>query len=271
MGWWDSLVVGILQGLTEFLPVSSSGHLVLIQKYLGFKEHNIQLDVVVHLGTLMSVFTIYFQPIIGVAKQTLQALKARSSNPGFDLFLMIALGSVPTAIIGLTLKSTFEGLFSNVQAVGGFFLLTGFILFATKSKGVSEEQKQQDFRDFQAIAKIPWWKALLIGVAQGGAIAPGVSRSGTTIASAILLGVDRKTASLFSFLLSLPAILGATALQLRDVTWTPDYFYFLLIGFLASYVVGLMGLTLLLHFVKRGRLDVFSYYLWILGVLVLIQ
>ncbi|MBT4760508.1 MAG: undecaprenyl-diphosphate phosphatase [Bdellovibrionaceae bacterium] len=266
---FQSIILGIVQGLTEFLPVSSSGHLVVFQKLLALKEHSLIFDIAVHLGTLLSIFTLYHKPITTIFSSFFKSLKSRSLNEGSYFLMMMVVASVPTAIIGFSLKDLFEQLFSSLLWVGVFFIVTGIVLKLTQKKSMSSES--MSFTDFKDIQKISFKQALLIGLAQGAAIAPGISRAGSTIAMGILSGLDRKTAALFSFLISVPAILGASLLQFKDVTsWDGDFLTVLLIGGASSYVSGLFGLWFLLKFVKKGRLEVFSYYLWLLGLGVVI-
>lgn len=266
MDWLSSIIIGIVQGLTEFLPVSSSGHLVLSQKLLGMKEHSIVLDLAVHLGTLLSVFTVYFSTIKKTFADTIKTMQTRINNTGFYLITMVIVGSIPTAIMGFGLKSYFEMMFSNLTSVAICFFITGILLYLTKNRSASSKMTIVKHMIDEKVYEITYLKAFLIGVAQGFAIAPGISRSGTTIAAGILLGVDRSVAAMFSFMLSMPAILGASLLQFKDVeSWSSDLVSSLLIGGLVAYVAGLIGLKLVLRFVDKGRLEVFSFYLWALS------
>lgn len=265
MTWLESILLGFVQGLTEFLPVSSSGHLVIFQKLIGLPEHMLVFDIAVHLGTLCSVFVIYRHQILQVIYDLIIYVKTKEINKGAHLFFMVIVGSIPTAIIGFTLKDMFERLFQSMLAVGIFLFITGFILLLTRKKQVAD--KKDDFFDLNGLEDLKWWHALVIGVAQGGAIAPGISRAGSTIATAILLGLSRKTASLYSFMLSIPAILGATLLEFKDIQdWNSDFMTVMSIGFASAFVFGLIGLKVVLHFVKKGRLEVFTAYLWAFSI-----
>lgn len=265
MTWLESVLLGVVQGLTEFLPVSSSGHLVIFQKLIGLPQHMLAFDVAVHMGTLCSVFVVYRHQIIQVVSDVLKYIKTKNLNQGANLFLMVLIGSIPTALIGLSLKSVFERLFENLLAVGIFLFITGFILLLTKDKQPSSEN--DDFFDLSGLEKLTWKHSIIIGVAQGAAITPGISRSGSTIATGILLGLSRKTASLFSFMLSIPAILGATLLEFRNIEhWSNDLVLVMSVGAATSFVFGLIGLKVVLHFVKKGRLELFTGYLWIVSI-----
>lgn len=265
LNWIQAFFLGVVQGLTEFLPVSSSGHLVVFQKILEVDNNSLVFDVAVHLGTLLSVVTVYRSQIWKILKDLFAYFKNRQINQGVHLFVVVVIGSIPTALIGFTLKDLFESLFSNLFAVGLFFCVTGVLLFLTRGRTLASAK--DDFSDLSGIEKVTIKQALIIGVAQGAAIAPGVSRSGTTIATGILLGVPRKIAALFSFMLSIPAVMGAALLQLKDVANLDEGFLVSLsVGLVVSYFAGLVGLSGVLHFVKKGRLEVFSVYLWILGI-----
>jgi undecaprenyl-diphosphatase len=260
----QSIILGIIQGLTEFLPVSSSGHLVIFQKLLGLKEHSLIFDISVHLGTLLSIVTVYFGIIKQIFTDVFTAVVKKDKNYGFSFFLMMIVASIPTAIIGFSLKDVFESLFSSTLAVGIFFIITGIILKFTQR--TSDDSVSVSFTDMEGLQKITFRQALTIGVAQGAAIAPGISRSGSTIACGLFVGLNRKTAALFSFLISVPAILGASLLQFKDISaWQEGFAQVLIVGGVSAYLSGLGGLWFVLKFVKKGRLEVFSYYLWALG------
>ncbi len=261
---WKAIVLGIIQGLTEFLPVSSSGHLVLFQQLLGLSTHNLTFDIAVHVGTLLSVLTIYIHLIRRVLTHVAKK-PTDFKSVEWNLVLKILVASVPTGIMGIFLKDFFEDLFSNMVAVSICFMITGTILFLTRKIG------QKDFGsvdNIEPVKDISYFKAFLLGVAQGVAIAPGISRAGSTIAAGIFLGLPRNTAAMFSFMMSLPAIMGAALLQARHVqTLSEGDLLILLLGGGTAYLAGLAGLSAVLHFVRQGRLEVFSYYLWILGAL----
>lgn len=261
---WQSIILAILQGLTEFLPVSSSGHLVIFQKLIGIANHDLAFDVVVHMGTLCAVFTVYFslikQVILGLVKTSPSA-----KSWEWSLLSRVVIASIPTGIIGLSFKDTFESLFSNVTAVGVGFLITGSILYLTKSKS---QQPMGNLEDLKTLQTLSARQAFLIGLGQSVAITPGISRSGTTIATGILIGVPRNTAAMFSFMIAIPAILGAAVLELPKIQISSgEQLTVLIVGLVTSYVFGLLGLKGVIHFVRRGRLELFSYYLWILGIL----
>ncbi len=255
----QAVILGLIQGLTEFLPVSSSGHLVLAQRLLGLREPVLTFDIALHLGTLVAVIIFFRRDIAGIVQGILGRGAERTSYT--RLLLLIILGSLPTAVVGLAFKDTFEAMFASVTAVGVSLLITGALLLAAGLAG----------RPRRDLAETRSWHALLIGLAQGLAITPGISRSGSTISTALLLGLKRELAVRFSFLLSIPAILGAVALQVldlpagADLAWGP-----LLLGALVAGLSGWLALKLLLDLVKRGRIHWFAYYCGALGLLALV-
>ncbi len=270
MDWVQSVILGIVQGLTEFLPVSSSGHLVLFQHWLGIKQHSIIFDLAVHLGTVASIITVYFKSIREIFSDLwVSAIKKRQTG-GLHLSVLIICASVPTAIIGFGFKDQFESLFSSLLSVSGGFFITACLLFMTRKTGQGQSMESgHKTLDLSQIKKVSLKKAIIIGFAQGLAIAPGVSRSGATIAAALLMGVERRAAALFSFLMSIPVILGASLIQLKDVeSWSSDLLITLVLGGVVSYLAGLAGLVMVLKLVRKGRLEVFSYYLWALSAIV---
>ncbi|KIX15009.1 undecaprenyl-diphosphate phosphatase [Dethiosulfatarculus sandiegensis] len=251
----DSIWLGLVQGLTEFLPVSSSGHLVLGQKLLGLSEPAILFDVVVHVGTLLAVFACFYKDIWAMIR-SLWATD-HEAGEGRRLLYLVIVGSVPTALMGFFLKDLFESMFGSLYAVGLALIVTGFLLTATRLA-------QSGGRSLMQVGA---GRALLIGLAQGMAITPGISRSGTTISIGLLLGMDRKLAAHYSFILSIPAIMGALLLELLHLEpgvgiFTPS----LMLGGATAAVSGFLALKVLLRVVDRGKLHLFSPYCWALGL-----
>lgn len=265
----EAIILGIIQGLAEFLPISSSGHLVLTQHLMGVAKEDIVFDLLVHLATVLSIITIFRKLIYRVFVETVGYPIHRRWNEYSKIGSFVLLGTVPTGIIGLTFKKQFEALFSNISAVGIFFVCTGVLLYLTKVFEKKSEHNHDEPFDSQVnkISAMSWKQAAIIGVAQGAAIAPGISRAGTTIAAGLLLGLPRGLASAFSFLLSIPAIVGASVLKLREANWETLDVLPMSAGFVAAYVSGLVGLTLVLRVVKKGRLEIFTVYLVILGII----
>ncbi|MBT3217630.1 MAG: undecaprenyl-diphosphate phosphatase [Proteobacteria bacterium] len=250
----SALFLGVLQGLTEFLPVSSSGHLVLFQQFMDVGEEAILFDLVLHLGTLVPVLWFYRGELGGIGRDVLQRNgdKKFFEREGVWLLVAIVVASVPTAVIGLALEDIFEQLFSTPAVLAITFAITGVLLFTTRGRDTGEVKGTQ----------FTLWVAFILGLAQGFAITPGISRSGTTIAVALLLGVEREHAVRFSFLMSVPAILGAVLFKARDVEVGSLDWMQMGVGGLAALVAGYFALVVLVKLVKRGGLSKFSWYCW---------
>lgn len=270
----EAVLLGILQGLTEFLPVSSSGHLVLAQTFLGLKEPLVFFDVMLHVGTLAAVLVVYRDAIWKLTIGGLFTLtdiqfwrKPKSTfNASTDLKFvwLILLGSIPTGVIAVLFKTELESFFHEVRLVSVMLILTGVILQLPRLR-----KQEADSAD-DSTEKLRAWHAPLIGIAQGCAITPGISRSGTTISLALFLGIPAKTAAEYSFLLSIPAILGAVVLKIRDIGETTIPFYIVAAGTLAAFIVGYVALRFLLVVLNRGKFSLFSYYCIALGLVSLL-
>ena len=264
----EAVILGTLQGLTEFLPISSSGHLVLAQQFLGVQEGGVFIDVMLHLGTLGAVAAVYGRDVSRLARVLIRALfgpdlwtqpaKTISRSADLSLLLFLFLASVPTGIIGYAFRDLVSPAFESVGFVGAMLILTGFVLQAPRLFSKPAGEPQLSLR-----------KAIVIGFVQAIAIIPGVSRSGSTISAALIFGIDAATAARFSFLLSIPAILGASFVQLRDVDLVSLSPTAVASGVLASFGVGWLALIFLLALLRRGRFGVFSWYCFGLGAIAL--
>ncbi len=243
----QSLILGIVQGLTEFLPISSSGHLVFLQRIFGLKEIVLTFDLLVHLGTLAAVFAAFWPDIVSIIKK-----------PRQRLVWLIAMATIPTGIIGLVFKDGFQILFESGKTIGVEFIITGLIIwFADKVKDRTK-----------GIGDISYFDAAFVGVMQGIAILPAISRSGLTIAGSLFRGIDRETAARFSFLVSIPAIAGATVLDLKDVIGhgiLPQMGLPFIIGPVAAAISGYWAIKFMIKILQRGSMKGFAYYVWVLG------
>ncbi|EOD01240.1 undecaprenyl-diphosphate phosphatase [Caldisalinibacter kiritimatiensis] len=267
----EAIILGIFQGIAEFLPISSSGHLVLLQKLLNVNEGNLFFTIMLHFGTLLSVVIVYYKDISNMAKEfiglLLEILKNRKlslNNEYRILAIMIIVGTIPTALMGMLLKDFFEVLFDSVVTVGFALLITGILLWAAEKKA-SGHKRTKDISIFDAI---------IVGTFQGLAITPGISRSGSTIVGALFRGFDKKLATRFSFLLSIPAILGASLLEFMDVISEGNQIIItlpLLIGVLLSCISGIVAIKVLVKLLEKGKLHYFSYYVWILGIITILS
>jgi len=260
MDYRQSIFLGIIQGLTEFLPVSSSGHLVFFQSLMGLKEPPIFFDVMLHLGTLLAVVVYFWTDIWKIAQGLGAVLKRKHKNlPQVKLFLLIILASIPTGLMGILFEDWFESFFSRPKLVGGMLLITGLVLWITRFAK----------KEGKPLEQIGWFDAILIGIAQGAAIIPGISRSGATISMGLFCGLDRELSGKFSFLLSIPAILGATLLEYKKIDTVSDLGT-VLIGTAVAFGVGILALTFLMKIIKMGKIFNFSYYCCGMGILMII-
>lgn len=260
MTFFDAILLGILQGATEFLPVSSSGHLVLAQHLLGdFEQSGVLFDVLLHVGSMVAVFLYFWRDLTGLIS-SLWRRDEKAVQQRFMVGLLIA-GSVPTAVIGLCFKDFFVGLFERPDIVSVMLLVTGSLLWlAERLRSREQSRKQMTFID-----------AIVVGTVQGCAIIPGISRSGSTIAALLLRGVDGETAARFSFLLALPAVFGAALLSLKDLNSVAAGSVFPYIaGTIAALVTGLLCIHLLMGVIRRRRLHWFAFYCWFVGGLGLV-
>jgi undecaprenyl-diphosphatase len=272
MEYHQGIILGILQGLTEFLPVSSSGHLVLGQIFFGIKHSQLTFDISVHVGTLLAVFVVYRSDILAMLSSMAGFFsKAVSFKPVAHLINedqnlkmagLILIGSVPTAFIGLFLKKFEHILFTSEVLVGFMLMVTGTILWLSRNYYISDHQKN----------RFAVKNSIFIGICQGLAVIPGISRSGTTIAAGMFVGLNRQTAAKFSFLLSIPAIVGAEILSIKDIVKNgliidPVTLY----ATVASFITGLIALKLLLRLVHSGKFHLFAPYCWLMGSLVLLS
>ena len=281
MTFFEAILLGILQGLTEFLPISSSGHLVLAQTFLGLKEPLIFFDVMLHVGTLAAVLVVYREAIGKLAIGGISALGSsrlwREPSATFNtsselrFISLILLGSIPTGVIAVLFKDQLESFFHEVELVSVMLILTGLILQLPRGNTQAKTLRKRDVAGSgTSSGELKAWHAPLIGIAQGCAITPGISRSGTTISLALFLGIPAKTAAEYSFLLSIPAILGAVVLKIRDVGDTAIPLHIVGAGMLAAFIVGYIALRFLLAVLNRGKFSLFSYYCIALGLVSLL-
>ncbi len=267
----QALILGIVQGLGEFLPISSSGHLAVIQYFFGIEGESVLLfAVMLHLGTLISVFIIYWHDIVKLVKELIAVIKdiftgkglRINHNPVRRLGFMIIVATIPTALIGLFLNDVFAGLYLSLIAVGIGFLVTGTILFIAEKMGKNEKK----------VWGMKFRHAVFIGIMQGIAICPGVSRSGSTLFGGLMSGLDRNFALRFAFLISIPSILGSVILEFPPAIsaglpagmWGP-----VILGTVVSAISGFIAIKAMLKIVAGKRLTVFSWYTWVLGAAVL--
>ena len=265
MTWFQALILGIVQGLTEFLPVSSSAHLVLVPWALGWTfdpDAAFVFDVLVQLGTLVAVVAYFWDDLIHIVGGTLRAviLRKRTDDAYVRLAWLIVLATLPAVVAGVFLKTLVEQAFGSPLAVSGFLLVTAGLLFIAERLG----------KRLKPLEATTWADAVWIGLAQALALFPGISRSGSTIAAGLVRGMQRPAAARFSFLLSIPVMIGAGLLAVRDLAALPSAATMiptLLMGFAAAAIMGYLSIRWMLRFVARNSLDVFSAYCALVGLL----
>ena len=271
----QAFILGIVQGLTEFLPISSSGHLVIGQHLFGLHYADLAFDVSVHVGTLGAVVIFFRRDITAVLTALRryrpgwrpQALKRLLTPGGPDgevrLAALVILGSIPTALIGLALKHYEDTLFASPLIAGIMLLVTGGVLYLTRGAQI---RSQADPAAARPVAAISVWDSLLVGIVQGLAVMPGISRSGTTIAAGLFAGIEPQAAARFSFLLSIPAVAGAALLVFFEaITQGQIDAATCLTGGLTALIVGYAALAILVYLINRGKLYIFAPYCGVVG------
>ena len=254
------IILGIVQGLTEFLPVSSSGHLVLAAEILNFHEEGVAFEVFVHLGTLLSVLIVFRKDVSKMIMAPFQYITSRFSHEDTKPYLLwdlyIIIGTIPAAVIGLAFKSKIEAAFSNIYLVIVMLGITGTILLLSRFM-TKKDQKMTVLKSF------------IIGISQAFAILPGISRSGSTIVTGIFLGINKEQAARFSFLLAIPAILGASVIKIKDLLEMDSYstpITYLVLGAIVSFISGYFAILWLLDIVKKGKLEWFAIYCYLIVI-----
>jgi undecaprenyl-diphosphatase len=268
----QAIILGIVQGLGEFLPISSSGHLALLQHFFGIEGESVLFfAVMLHLGTLLSVFVIYWKDIVLLCKElglTIADLvtgKGPRINSSSErrLGFLIVVATIPTALMGVFLKDMFAGFYESLIAIGIGFLITGTILLIAERHGRGRTQ----------VEGMIFRHALFVGLMQGIAITPGISRSGSTIFGGLFMGLERNFALRFAFLVSIPAILGSVVMELPpalEIGIPTELLGPIVVGTLVSALMGFVAIKAMLRLVANLKLSIFSVYTIGLGILVLI-
>jgi len=256
----QAAILGVVQGVTEFIPISSSAHLVLVPNLMGWHQPSVSFDVMLHMGTLVAVLYFFKVEVINLFGVFLTGFKEKEIRKSTDYKLcwLIIIGTVPAVVLALLFQNFFENLFSKPESVAFFLLGTGALLWfsetTSKRARVMEDANLSD--------------ALIIGLAQGCAIAPGISRSGATIAAGLFKGLDRDSAARFSFLLAIPIIFGAVVVKMSDFIYLcrSQASVSLLLGFLTAAASGYLCIKYFLNYLKKGSLMIFAYYCWFVGL-----
>ena len=261
----QSIILGIVQGIGEFLPISSSAHLILVPFLLGWKESSMAFDIALHFGTLMAVLVIYFTEwwklFIGSIRDLTVKKKRRKKEGAMFWYLVVA--TIPAALVGFILDDIIEGFFrGQIWLIALFLAIMGVLIYAG-DRWASKKYKNQEV-DFEDITMK---QAFLIGCSQAFAVFPGFSRSGTTIFAGRLMGLSREAITKFTFLLSVPIIAGATVLKVKDLELSMEVF----IGVFTSFVVGVICIKFLLKYIKKHDFSVFAFYRVMIAIIVYIK
>lgn len=259
MGWLEAVLLGIIQGLTEFLPVSSSGHLEIAKYILGdtsIPEESMLMTVVLHAATALSTIVVFRKDILEIIVGLLQF----KWNEGTKFSLKIIISMVPAGIVGVFFNDEIEALF------GGRLLLVGSMLILTATLLLLADRAKTTNKG------VGYWDSIIIGISQAIAIIPGISRSGATISTSVLLGIDRTKAARFSFLMVVPLILGAMAKDLMsgEINYTPDQLIPLGTGFISAFITGILACTWMIALVKKAKLSWFAIYCFIVGTIAIV-
>jgi undecaprenyl-diphosphatase len=249
----QAIILGIVQGLGEFLPISSSAHLVLIPWLFDWQDPGLTFDVALHMGTLLAVILYFWRDWMGLLKGAI----SRKPSEEKRIFWYLIIATIPGAAIGLALESKAETVFRNPLLIGVMLIIMGFFLF------IADRQRQMRSIDTMTLSD-----AILIGLSQALAIIPGVSRSGSTMTVARWLGLTREDAARFSFLMSTPIITGAGILSMRDLHFS-DINTAFIVGVISSFIVGLISISFLLRYLRRSNFKIFVGYRLILGLAVI--
>ncbi|MCI8609178.1 MAG: undecaprenyl-diphosphate phosphatase [Firmicutes bacterium] len=272
MTYFEAAILGLVQGLAEFLPISSSGHLALLEQVFGIKEDQVLLfAVLLHVGTLVSVFIVYWKDIWELILELFLTIKDLCTGKGLrlkerpvrKLGVLIIIATIPTGLIGIIGGDFFDSLYTSVMPIGIGLIITGFLLFLAERFGDSRRGlEQMNFRN-----------AFFIGLVQGVAICPGISRSGSTLFGSLICNLDRKFAVKFVFLISIPSILGSAVLEVPAALengFDMAQLGPVLVGMVVAAVSGLIAIKTMIKVVSDKKLSYFSYYVWALGAIVVI-
>ena len=265
----QAIIIGLVQGLTEFLPVSSSAHLIFTQQALGLSDVGLAFDVLLHVGTLVAVVAYFFSDIISMIKGFFLSLidlkdgkfmEEVRRDPYKKLAWLTIIATIPVGIVGVLFNDLVESLFTGITVPAFFLLITGCLLYVSQrmnSGGID-------------LSNITLKEALIMGCGQALAVLPGLSRSGTTIAAGLFSGLDKEFAAKFSFILSIPAILGAGVFQLKDLSGGNMEIEACIAGFIVAVISGYLAISVLLKLIREKSLDIFAYYCWIVGAVILV-
>lgn len=259
-----SIILGTVQGIGEFLPISSSAHLILVPYLLGWKESSLAFDVALHFGTLLAVLVIFFKEWWNLFIGALKDATSKNKKPSQDgrMFWYLVFATIPGALAGLLLEDIIENVFRNqIWLIALFLAIMGVLIYLGDSWASKHYKKEVTFD------KITFKQAILVGCSQAFAVFPGFSRSGTTILAGRLMGISKEAITKFTFLLSVPIICGATILKVGDLTLSID----VITGILTSFIIGIISIKFLLSYIKKHDFSIFAFYRILIAIIVYIK
>lgn len=259
----QSIILGIVQGIGEFLPISSSAHLILVPFILGWSESSLAFDVALHFGTLLAVLVVFFKDWWDLFIGAIKNFKSKKKTTEGKIFWYLVVATIPAALVGFLLNDIIEGFFRNqIWLIALFLALMGVFIYIG-DKWASKHYKGKEVK----FEKITMKQAFLVGCSQAFAVFPGFSRSGTTILAGRLMGIEKEAITKFTFLLSVPIIAGATVLKVGDLTMTTD----VIIGIVTSFIVGILSIKFLLGYIKKHDFSVFAFYRIVMAIIIYIK
>ena len=263
MSVFKAVILGIIQGIAEFLPISSSAHLIIFPYLFGWEESGLAFDVALHFGTMMAVLVVFFKDWWDLFIGAIKDIKDKSKSNSGKMFWYLVVATIPAVIAGLTLDklSFIEKIRGNLWIIATALAIMGLLIFLGDKWASKHYKKETRFED------ISLKQALLVGISQAFAVIPGFSRSGTTILGGRLLGISKEAITKFTFLLSVPVICGATILKVGDLVFTKE----VIIGVMSSFAAGLLTIKFLLNYIKKHDFSVFAFYRVILAIIVLVK
>ena len=257
-----SIILGIIQGIGEFLPISSSAHLILVPYLLGWEEHSMAFDIALHFGTLMAVLCVFFKDWWSLFMGAVEKITKKKDSFNNKMFWYLVAATIPGAVLGLLLDDVVENVFrKKIWLIATSLAVMGIFIYLGDRWADKHYKIETDFKH------ISFKQAFTIGLSQALAIIPGFSRSGTTILTARLMGLSKEAATKFTFLLSVPIIAGATILKIGSLTISLE----VVVGILVSFIVGLLTIKFLLNYIKKHDFSVFAIYRVIFGIIILIK
>ena len=262
MDVFKAIILGIIQGIAEFLPISSSAHLIIFPYLFGWEESGLAFDVALHFGTMMAVLVVFFKDWWKLFIGAFTDIKDKKKTNNGKMFWYLVVATIPAVIAGLLLDDVIENVVrGNLWIIASCLAIMGMLIFIGDKWASKHYKKETKFED------ISLKQALIVGVSQAFAIIPGFSRSGTTILGGRLLGISKEAITKFTFLLSVPVICGATILKVGDLVFTKE----VIIGVISSFAAGLLTIKFLLNYIKKHDFSVFAFYRVILAIIVLVK